>query len=78
MRYSFGLKLEFSIIHWPGTGPLAMPYTPSQTAKRRAPRKELDMFNAGAIGETCPLIRDTEKAVRGFLALARREAEAVW
>lgn len=55
-----------------------MAYEPNGSARRRASAKQKADIAAGAIGESCPLIRDTEKAVRGFLALARREAEAVW
>lgn len=73
-----GLKAEFPGLHWPGTGPGAQAYAVQSRARRDSPRDVLDAYAAGDVGESCPLLRHTERAVRGFLACARREAEAVW
>lgn len=78
MRWALGLKAEFPGLHWPGIGPNAQGYQLQSRARRDSPREVLDAYRAGEIDEICPLLKHTERAVRGLLACARREAEAVW
>lgn len=73
-----GIKAEFPGLHWPGTGPQATAYLMQSRAKRESTREIMAAYRAGEVGEICPLLKHTERAVRGFLACARREAEAVW
>jgi hypothetical protein len=77
-RTAFGLSHTNSLLHWAGTGPDAVQYQPTRSAHRRVSKKTLDLYDMGAVGEACSLIRDTDKAVRGFLAMARRETDGMW
>ena len=88
LRNALGLRLDFVGPHWAGSGPDGTPYVRkphigdidpelmTSTAKKSSddPESDADMSD----GEVCVLLQATEKSVRGFLALARREAEAGW
>ena len=68
MRNAFGLRTEFPVSHVSGSGPDAQEYRP--------PRGGASLGKEG--GEECVLLSKTDASVRGFLALARKEAEAGW
>jgi hypothetical protein len=78
IRTALGLSRDYSTMHWPGTGPNAGPYGPNNAARRRGPYDDLQAFRRGAVGEACTLLRDAERAVRGLLAMARRETDGMW
>lgn len=83
VRISFGLRAEFSGEHCRGSGEEGTAYTaPSslETRKRRKkPKAQRTLADVpDETEEVCPLLRDPLMAVRGFLALVRRDAEAGW
>lgn len=74
MRDSFGLNKDVLGPHWPGTGTHAEEYR--EIGK---PFKKHHRFVDNVPGgECCALLKNPKAAVRGFLALSRRDAEAGW
>ena len=74
MRFTLGIKTSLPGYHCPGSGPDAVPYAyPAEI--RRIQQAFPDDVN---MEDSCPLLTSTVTAVRGFLALARKEAEAGW
>ncbi|WVQ96553.1 hypothetical protein IAU59_003658 [Kwoniella sp. CBS 9459] len=91
LRNALGLKAEFSADHWPGQGPEGVEYIPPSAFRRRQAADSGDNSEDGEevtrkassgeydpLDEACALLRVPEISIRGFLALARREAEAGW
>ncbi|OCF44367.1 hypothetical protein I317_01812 [Kwoniella heveanensis CBS 569] len=91
LRNALGLKAEFSAHHWPGHGPDGARYVPPSAVRRHQTAdwggssedgEEAPSRGASAeydpLDEACALLRVPEISIRGFLALARREAEAGW
>ncbi|WOO76797.1 uncharacterized protein LOC62_01G000415 [Vanrija pseudolonga] len=78
VRGIFDLQRRHSVQHWPGSGPDAEFYEPSTNEKRTSSGADFDAWNANpGKHESCPLLRYTDRSVRGLLAIARREAGAV-
>ena len=74
MRFVLGLKTSLPGYHTPGIGLDAVPYRyPAEIRRTQLPFSD-DLMMEGS----CPLLRATVPAVRGLLALARKEAEAGW
>ena len=86
-----GLRVDYPGPHWAGSGPDGTPYVRgTQIASKEADEEDLTKLRAKKSsgdsegdfennnGEVCVLLQATEKSVRGFLALVRREAEAGW
>jgi hypothetical protein len=79
IRNAFGLRTEFRGPHVNGSGPDGAEYHPPRISRDR-------YYVAGADtiatmtpeNESCVLLTRPVAAVRGFLALARRDAEAGW
>ncbi|WVF69039.1 hypothetical protein IAT40_003813 [Kwoniella sp. CBS 6097] len=91
VRNALGLKAEFSADHWPGYGPDGARYVPPSAVRRRQTTDPGDNSEDGEdtparaangpydpLDEACALLRVPEISIRGFLTLARREAEAGW
>lgn len=79
-RDAVGLRTEYSGAHWPGSGSAGQPYQERSAQRLREPRGVITTPSVGEERpeEVCVFLTDTETSVRGFLALARREAEAGW
>ena len=77
MRDNFGLRTDILGPHWPGTGPDAEEYCETSNTFRKRAKHHKIIGNVPS-GECCVLLTKPVAAVRGFLALARREAEAGW
>ncbi|WWD18696.1 hypothetical protein CI109_103150 [Kwoniella shandongensis] len=85
LRNAFGLRSEFPGKHWDGSGPGAMTYAPPSSARHNDRDRTVDITDPSvdetridATDEVCVLLKRPETSIRGFLALARREAEAGW
>lgn len=50
----------------------------THNARKCANKAQQIEYGKGEIGEICPLIRCPELAVRGYIAMLRREADAIW
>lgn len=75
MRNALGVRSDFAGAHWPGKSGQAY------DGPSRSNLTVADSAYEGSIVdpyEVCVLLRKTVDSVRGFLALARREAEASW
>lgn len=46
--------------------------------KKYATVQQLQDYENGVIGEVCPLVRCPELAVRGYIAMLRRDTDAIW
>ncbi|KAK8858805.1 hypothetical protein IAR55_003035 [Kwoniella newhampshirensis] len=84
LRNTLGLRSDFAGNHWNGRGPAGMPYNPPRSTgdDRRGRQQNVpircDKSDNDAMNEVCVLLRLPETSIRGFLALARKEAEAGW
>ncbi|WRT68004.1 uncharacterized protein IL334_004979 [Kwoniella shivajii] len=83
LRNALGIKSNFIGSHWPGSGPNGVGYVaPSSVTNGGGEyfHSALDSLDQkGSIDEeVCVLLRRPETSIRGFLALAKREAEAAW
>lgn len=47
-------------------------------ARKWANKQQQAEYERGDLGEICPMIRCPEVAVRGYIAMLRREADAIW
>ncbi|KAL1413112.1 hypothetical protein Q8F55_000861 [Vanrija albida] len=78
IRAILGLRRKYSVEHWPGTGDGAQPYVPASHELRHSTLEDMHGWKASGKDEACPLLRHTDRCVRGFLAIARRETESLW
>jgi hypothetical protein len=94
MRNAFGLRTDFAGKHWPGNYPdttrngseeqgSAIPGLSEETPSSSSETGEITFKQAAVTPdspeeEACVLLTKMEMSVRGFLAPARREAEAGW
>ncbi|KAK4687993.1 conserved oligomeric Golgi complex subunit 2, partial [Tremellales sp. Uapishka_1] len=82
-RSALGIRPEFPGPHWPGSGVDGDPFR--YTARAKQDWDPLQFSQAPFLDErnyknqeVCVLLSKPMTAIRGFLALARREAEAGW
>ncbi|RXK40311.1 hypothetical protein M231_02425 [Tremella mesenterica] len=81
MRNALSLRSDVPGPHWPGSGPNGQPYIPPARVARSdhwGSLKSPHHVEYHAPQEICFLLSRTEASVRGFLAMARKEAEAGW
>lgn len=50
----------------------------THNGRKWANKQQLEDYDNGVIGEICPLVRCPELAVRGYIAMLRRETDATW
>ncbi|WVR06546.1 hypothetical protein IAU60_003577 [Kwoniella sp. DSM 27419] len=88
LRNAVGLEGTLPGAHWPGFGDQGQRYIPPNIMYRQS--GQVDKLHAARDGckyaeaqnlaneEVCVLLTKPETSIRGFLALARREAQAGW
>jgi hypothetical protein len=84
---AFGLRSDLEGQHCKGSGENGTLYHAPTSLQTKKSRKKLVRLQGMqktlaekpvASEEVCPLLREPLNAVRGFLALARRDAQAGW